>query len=133
MQLSYETIKQKFGQGLIILEKPLPEQLLGLYADGVIIIEQTLTDIEKACVLLEEIGHHKKTLGNILDQTVIENRKQEARARDWAAMTAVSAEDIQKLQQDPAVQSNWEAAEALCVTEGMLRHAYDYYRRKEAI
>lgn len=116
-----------------MIEKVLPGALLGLYADGVIMIEKHLTDTEKACVLLEEIGHHKKTVGDILDQSDPENRRQEARARDWAAMTAISAEDIRRLQADPSVQSNWQAAEALCVTESMLRHAYDYYQRKEAI
>lgn len=131
MELSYENIKEKFGHDLVILERDLPDSLRGLYADGVIIINKDLTDVEKACVLLEEIGHHKKSTGNILDQTILENRRQEARAREWAAMTAITPEDIRRLQQDPSVQSNWQAAEQLCVTESMLRYAYEYYQRKE--
>ena len=133
MKLTYESVIERLGQGVIILEKMLPENLLGLYADGVIIINKDLTDIEKACVLLEEIGHHKKSTGNILDQTILENRRQEARAREWAAMTAITPEDIRRLQQDPSVQSNCQAAEQLCVTESMLRYAYEYYQRKEFI
>lgn len=133
MILNYENIKSRLAVGLIIIERPLPPTVKGLYADGVIAINQQLTDIEKACTLLEEIGHYRLTHGDILDQSNIDNKKQEQRARDWAASNAISINEINALKADPTIECNYHAAERLCVTEEMLRHAYEYYARKEAL
>ena len=56
----------------------------GLYKNGQIAIDKKLTTIEKGCILAEEIGHHFKTAGNILNQNKINNVKQEKIARLWA-------------------------------------------------
>lgn len=37
-------------------------------------IKKDMTSNEKACILAEEIGHFKKTVGNILDQSIIGNK-----------------------------------------------------------
>ncbi len=58
--------------------------LKGLYYNGCIAIEQGLSSNEKSCILAEELGHHYTTVGNILDQSSVSNRKQELRARMWA-------------------------------------------------
>lgn len=61
------------------------DQIKGLYMDGVIALNQKLeTTREKTCILAEELGHHETSFGNILDQTVTANRKQEYKARIWA-------------------------------------------------
>lgn len=133
MIFDYETLKQKFCHGLIIIERPLPYDVKGLYADGVIAINNMLTEIEKACTLLEEVGHHRLTYGDILDQTIIDNQRQERRARDWAASNAITAEEILELKRDASIECNFHAAERLCVTEEMLKDAYYYYRRKEIL
>lgn len=133
MILNYENIKSRLAVGFIIIERPLPPTVKGLYADGVIAINQELTDIEKACTLLEEIGHHRLTYGDILDQTIIDNQRQERRARDWAASNAITAEEILELKRDASIECNYHAAERLCVTEEMLKDAYYYYRRKEIL
>lgn len=44
----------------------------------------SLTQTEKSCVLAEEIGRRYTTIGDILDQNDMNNRKQELRARLWA-------------------------------------------------
>ena len=56
--------------------------LKGLYMDGHIALGKNMrTTAERTCVLAEEIGHRKTTVGNILDQTDAGNRKQERQAR----------------------------------------------------
>lgn len=133
MNYSFENIVAKFGEGLLIKEQPLPSGIRGLYADGVILINKDMTDTEKSCTLLEEIGHHKTTQGDILDQSVMENRKQETQARDWAASEAVSVHDIKACKDDPSIEYVFHAADKLQVTEEILVHAYNLYKRKEII
>ena len=78
-------LKEAVSLGVYVLEKPLKGRIKGLYSDNVILISKNLTsDIEKYCVLAEELGHHHTTDGDILDQTSVDNRKQELRARSWA-------------------------------------------------
>ena len=60
------------------------DRIKGLYCDGVIAISDRLTGKEQAAVLAEELGHHLTASGNILDQSVTANRKQELRGRIWA-------------------------------------------------
>lgn len=60
---------------LVIEERPMKSS--GLYSDGCIWINKNMTTTEKRCVLAEELGHHYTTVGDILDQSDIGNRKQE--------------------------------------------------------
>lgn len=64
----------------------LPERLKGLYRTGMIVLNRSLsTSAEKICVLAEEAAHHDLTVGDITDQSVTENRKQELKAHKHAA------------------------------------------------
>lgn len=45
----------------------------GLYADGHIWISKDMPKCKRYCTLAEEIGHHKTSVGNILDQSDIDN------------------------------------------------------------
>ncbi|MGX0157591.1 uncharacterized protein DUF955 [Staphylococcus cohnii] len=53
----------------------LPSFQPGCYINGEIFIKNNISDIRKAEVLFEELGHHEKTYGNILDQSKWINRK----------------------------------------------------------
>jgi len=54
---------------------------VGYYCNNKILINNRLNEKQKYCVLAEELGHHKKTHGDINDQSKIENRKKELIAR----------------------------------------------------
>ncbi|MCD8872087.1 toxin [Staphylococcus gallinarum] len=58
----------------------LPNFQPGCYMNGEIFIKSNLSDTRKAEVLYEELGHHAKTYGNILDQSKWINRKFESYA-----------------------------------------------------
>src|SRR5690554_5342524 len=90
-----ELMKLINNSELEVVEIPLKGNIKGLYADNVIAINKNIdTTVEKACVLAEELGHYYTSIGDILDQTKIENRKQEKRARRWAVDRLIKVEDF---------------------------------------
>ena len=106
--------------------------LKGLYYNGCIAIEQGLSSNEKSCVLAEELGHHYTTVGNILDQSSVSNRKQELRARMWAYNKLIGLMGIIK-SYEHGCQSYHEMAEYLDVTEEFLRDALKRYHQKYGV
>ena len=108
------------------------EGLKGFYVDGNIAIKMDMTNTEKACVLAEELGHHYTTVGNILDQSKTENRKQERRARLWAYKKAFDLVDLVSAYKH-GCRNRYEIAEYLEVTESFLQEALDTYKEKYGI
>lgn len=103
--------------------------LKGLYVNGNIAIDSDMTSCEKACVLAEELGHHHTSVGNILDQSSVSNRKQERRARLWAYNKMIGLCGIVRCYQS-CCRNRYEMAELLDVTEDFLQEALDYYSDK---
>ncbi|EJW14664.1 ImmA/IrrE family metallo-endopeptidase [Paenibacillus alvei] len=69
--------------GIDVYEKLMKSTIKGLYCDNNIWINRNIeTDYEKKCVLAEELGHHHTTVGDILNQNKLGNRKQEKLARN---------------------------------------------------
>ena len=83
---SYEYLQEEAREdGVNVIDYPFDSnRIRGLYCDGTVAIRQDMTTVEKSCVLAEELGHHRMTVGNILDQNDVANRKQEHLARLWA-------------------------------------------------
>ena len=81
--MNYEQLLNYVSEEFSVYEVPLIEQTgsYGFFSNGTILIEETQSEIEKKCILAEEYGHGIKNVGNILDQQVTENRKQELVAR----------------------------------------------------
>ena len=105
----------------------------GLYYDGNIALSKDLkTSSEKNCILYEELGHHYTTVGNILDQSKVENRKQERLARLWAYKNAIELTDI-ILAYKKGCRNRYEIAEYLNVTEQFLQDALNTYKEKYGI
>ncbi|MVX63122.1 hypothetical protein GKZ28_05345 [Clostridium chromiireducens] len=69
-------------EGIEILEINLgTNKKCGKCIDNTIIINNNLSNVEKHEILAEELGHYKTSIGNIIDQSKIKNRKQEFKAR----------------------------------------------------
>lgn len=123
-------LKEAEQHGLSIYERPMPENVKGLYGDNVIWISKGIeSQTEKACVLAEEIGHHFTSAGHILDQTSIINRKQELRARYWAYEKLVPLTSLIEAFKF-GVRTRFELAEYLNVTETFLGQALQHYKNK---
>lgn len=109
---------------LIIEEKSMKND--GLYADGCVWLKKDMTSARKACILAEELGHYYTSVGNILDQNDINNRKQELIARKWAYEKIVPIENIQFAVSDGHTEL-WDMAEYLDIDEEFLRDALIHY------
>lgn len=109
------------------------QRISGLYCDGTIGINKSInTSSGKACVLAEELGHHHTSVGNIIDMTDIQNRKQERQARLWGYNKMIGLTGIIKAFQ-AGCQSLHEMAELLDVTEEYLQECIDCYRDKYGV
>lgn len=123
-------IEAESKYGLSVKEKPLKYGLKGLYKNGKILIDKKIvTDVERKCILAEEIGHHETTSGDIIDETDISNRKQEIIARRWAYRRMVSLTKIVVAHQ-VGIRNIYELADFLGVTENFLKEALNYYENK---
>lgn len=105
----------------------------GLYCDNVIAISKRIkTTSEKTCILAEELGHHYTSVGDILDQSKIENRKQEKKARGWAYQKLVGITKLIEAYK-AGCRNRYELAEFLEVTEEFLQEAITYYKEKYGV
>ncbi|SFC63313.1 ImmA/IrrE family metallo-endopeptidase [Clostridium uliginosum] len=121
------------NKGLRVKDKKLKYNLKGLYKNSKILINKDIeTNVERKCILVEEIGHHETSFGNIIDDNNIINRKQELLARRWGNETLISLEDLINAYNDGAT-NKYELAEYLDVTENFLNEAISNYRKKYGI
>ena len=105
-------------------------RLKGLYCDGTIALNRDMyIKSEKTCVLAEELGHHYTTVGDIMDQTDVSNRKQERRARIWAYHKLLSLNDLIDSYKH-GCQNQFEIADYLNITEEFLVDCLNYYKEK---
>lgn len=109
------------------------ENLKGFYIDGNIAINTSVnTSVEKSCVLAEELGHHYTSVGNILDMTDIQNRKQERQARLNGYNRLIGLTGLIRAY-EAGCSNRFEIAEYLEVTEEYLQECIDCYRDKYGV
>ena len=127
----YETLLREAEKECIeVFYLPLQGKLKGLYYDKAIAINTNIeTTAEKTCILAEELGHHYTTVGNILNQSKIQNRRQERRARAWAYEKLVPLDKLVEAYKK-GIRARHELAEYLGVTEQFLCDALKYYKEK---
>lgn len=132
----YETLLENASDAGVIVDETshfCGTKIKGLYLDKHIAISKDIsTDTEKACILAEELGHHYTATGNILDQSTVENRKQEMRGRIVAYNKLVGLRGIVDAYLNHC-QSISESAEYLEVTEEFLIDSLNYYRNKYGV
>ncbi len=120
------------SENLIVKEKALSGYGGRIYKNRIAINRSLPTQVEKSCVLAEELGHHYTTSGNILDQKDIMNRKQEYRARLYGYNLKVGLTGLIR-GYEKGCQNLYEMAECLDVTEEYLQAAIDCYHAKYGI
>lgn len=123
-----ELLLEADNNKLVTKEKNLPVSK-GRIKGRRIAIDRKLTTTEKACVLAEELGHHYTTVGDIMDQTDVSNRKQERRARIWAYHKLLSLDDLIDSYKF-GCRNKFEIAEHLNITEEFLQECLDYFHEK---
>lgn len=130
----YEELEDEIcKEGVEIIHMKFKGRFKGLYGDNVIAIDPRIeTHRERKCVLVEEIGHHYKTIGDITDNTKIENRKQEKLARNWGYEKLVGIRHIIQAHEH-GCKTAYEIAEYLDVTQEFLEEAIQHYREKHGM
>lgn len=114
--------------GIPVTEKPF-KTYDGRIKNNKIYLRNDMAETQKKCVLAEELGHYHTTVGNILDQQVIVNRKQERRARLWAYDKLISLFGIIEAY-NAGCRNSYEMADHLGVTEEFLAEALEVYKTK---
>lgn len=129
--MNYEELQiQACKDGIEIIEYPFKSSnIKGLYCNGTVALNEDMTQVEKSCVLAEEIGHHCTSSGDILDQTDIMNLKQEYRARLYGYNLKVGLTGLIRAYEE-GCRNLYEMAEYLDVTEEYLRNVINCYHAK---
>lgn len=127
-----ELLLESSKDGITVLELPLKGSDGRNKGDKIAIRKDIQTLCEKGCILAEELGHYHTSVGNILDQNITENRKQEQKARLWAYDRLVGLIGI--AQSYKAGCSNLhEMSNYLGVTEEFLLNAINCYKSKYGV
>lgn len=117
---------QAESYNLSIIEKQFKSNVKGLIKNRKIGIRKGITTTEKTCILAEELGHFHTSSGNILDTTIVNNRKQECIARRWAFKYMISLSDLIDAHK-AGCTTLYEVAEHLEITEEFLKEAAKAY------
>ncbi len=125
----YENLLKEADENGIITKEKKMNGHDGLWYDNRIAVHSSLTEKEKTCVLAEELGHYNLTVGNVLDQSNVCNRKQEKKARIYAYNKLVGISGIIKAFEHNCLSLS-EMAEYLDITEEFLSDAITYYQTK---
>lgn len=131
---SYEELLDDIKQeGINVIELDLDtNKPCGKCVGNTIFINDRISSKEKFCVLAEELGHYKLTVGNITDLKNISNRKQEIKARRWGYEKIVGIMQIIEAFEKGA-RSKYELADYLNVSEYFLDDAILYYKQKYGV
>ena len=116
-----ELLIEADNHSLITKDKPLLAHD-GRIKGNRIAIRKNMTETKKKCVLAEELGHYHTSSGDILDQTVIENRRQEYRARLWGYDKLIGLSGIISCYRS-GCKTLSDMADHLDVTEDFLKEA----------
>ena len=130
---NYEMLlDQAESSGLSVQEKPLQYNDGRIRGNRILIRSTIETRCQKAAVLCEEIGHYETAVGNILDQSVTANRKQELRGRIWAYTRLIGLTGIIRAYK-MGCRNRYEVAECLDVPEDTLQEALNYYHARYGV
>ncbi len=128
--MNYEQLLTAADQeGLLVKEQPLTEHDGLIRGRRVAIRQKIATQKEKSCVLAEELGHYYTSSGDILDQSKVENCKQEYRARLYGYNLKIGLTGLIRAY-EAGCRNLYEMAEYLDATEEYLTEAIDCYKSK---
>ena len=133
MMNNYEKLLEKANEMGLSVKEVQMTKYDGLIRGRKIGIRKSIkTYAQKADTLAEEIAHYRYTVGNILDQSISENRKQENIARFHAYNERIGLIGIINAY-EAHFRNRFEMAEFLDVSEPFLAEALECYRKKYGV
>lgn len=129
-----EVLDQAHDEDVTVYENyNFSERIKGLYCSGSIALNRGInTSAEKACVLAEELGHHYTAVGDIIDQSSDQNRKQEFKGRLLAYNKLVGLRGLIDAYNHHCMTPS-DIADYLEVTQEFLEEAVSCYRMKYGV
>lgn len=126
----FEALLDMVSNEVPVIEGPLKlKGYEGLYRDDRIYLEKNLSTIRKKEMLMEEYGHHKTSVGTIINYDTFESRKQEARARRLALEKLIPLDRLVECS-FAGLKNKFECAEYLDVSVDTLSDAISHYSAK---
>ena len=127
----YELLLDSVSSELPVIEGNIEELTgyTGLYRNGRVYVDKGTRINEKVVVLAEEYGHHKTSVGNILDYRSPGAWKEEYKARRYAIEKIVSLDDLLDCALNDC-HNKYECAEFLEVTPEFIQDALNHYFNK---
>lgn len=127
----YEILLDKVVNEIPVIETTLKSNtgLKGCYRNNTIFLDKYLNNIEKRVILSEEYSHHKTSIGNIIDYTTPDNRKQEWKARRDSVERLVTLDQLIDCS-NFGCHTKFECAEFLGVTEEFFEEVLVHYHNK---
>ncbi|MBD7914514.1 ImmA/IrrE family metallo-endopeptidase [Clostridium sp. Sa3CUN1] len=131
---NYENlISLAYSHGIKVIESDLGiDKPFGKCIGNLIIINNRVNECERLCVLYEELGHFKLTVGDITNQSILNNKKQEAIARRWSYENLVSPADIIDAILS-GIDNIYDLADYLNITVDFLTQSIEHYKSKYGI
>lgn len=120
-------------KGIQVYEEDLyTSKECGYCIGDTIIINSNMNNTQKKCVLAEEIGHYKLTVGDISKLKTVNDKKQELKARRWGYKHIVSLERIIE-----AIECNcinrYEIAEYIGITDKYFEECINDYKKQYGV
>jgi len=104
--------------------------LKALYIDSTIGLSKGIeTQMEKKCILAEELGHYYTSTGDIINQNDQSNRKQELKARCWSYEKLLPLASIIDAYLNRC-QNIFDLSEFLDLPVSFLENALAFYKNK---
>lgn len=126
----YDLVLEVEKEGLKLFENCEIGRLKGLCVKNILALSGNIeSEKERKCILCEELGHYYTSYGDIIDQSKIENRKQERRARGWSYEKLIPVENFIKAFKN-GTRNRYELAEFLDVPEYFIKNTLKYYKEK---
>lgn len=127
----YEILLDEVVNEVPVIETELKinTELKGIYRNKTIFLDRHLNTVEKRVILSEEYSHHKTSVGNIIDYTNPENRKQEWKARRDSVERLVTLDQLVDCAKF-GCHTKFECAEFLGVTEEFFEEVLVHYHNK---
>lgn len=91
---AYEELASEYPNINISYHREMPNHLAGLYFDGDILLNPSVSNTKMYEILQEEIAHYDTTVGDIVVEDTVDSRKQEHKARSLATTRAVSLDKL---------------------------------------
>ena len=131
MNIYEELLQEAFVNNIIVKEVALKSNSDGLYYNNKIALNKSRlhTIKQKSCVLAEEIGHHFKNVGDIIDLSDTDNLKQEYKARVYAYNKLIGLNGLINAFKD-GCQTLHEFIDYLGVTIEFFNEAINCYKNK---